>query len=250
MCRRIRPGRSAAAELTDPAHQALQQLPCRAATADGAGERIHHVGIVAVVGRHPRARQRPSCDSRRGSCAPAPSDCCALRCADSRFRGLDHTEAGGGSAIVVRARRHRQRRRRRIGPRREVEVDQRPHGKRAAAPRSPPAPADLRRRDTAWPVPGAEAACAPHPARVHRPRAATPALSPTRAARPGLAAASTKTVMPSVHAGSPRSAGATATVRPASADASRPSRCGPSLVDARRACLHRTSLVDQISVPP
>ena len=181
-------------------------------------------------------------------CAGFASACCGARVRRQQASRLDHTEArrrirdllvrghgqrdaAGESARVARSRS--------ISDRRD----------RATDPRSPPARVGLRRPGISWPARGAEAACAPRQARVRRPRAATPARSPTRAADQRLSAASTKTVMPSVHAGSPRSPDATATVRPASADASRPSRCGPSVIGRRGHRLHGTSLIDQISVP-
>jgi hypothetical protein len=47
--RRICARLAAAAELTDSAHQALQEFPGDPAAANGARERIHHVVVSRIV---------------------------------------------------------------------------------------------------------------------------------------------------------------------------------------------------------
>ena len=122
MGRGIRPRCASPAELTHPAHQALQQLPDHAATADGAGERIHDVLVVGAV--VVEFRQRFVRLASRSVRARRFCDAAAVRAA-SRFRGPDHTEAGGGSAMSPPPAASLSDSGRRIGPRREVEVDQR-----------------------------------------------------------------------------------------------------------------------------
>ncbi len=105
MSRRIRPRRATAAELTNPAHQALQQFPRGPATTDGAGERIHHV--VSDSSAASSSSASPFCDSRRGAWTPA-SERCAAECADNRFRASDHTEGARRIIDGFRPVRHRE----------------------------------------------------------------------------------------------------------------------------------------------
>ena len=128
MCWGVGSRRSAAAELADPAHQALQQLPCRAATADRAGKRIHHVRAVAVLGV---VVEFGELLLRLTTRVVGAGHIRLLRAWVRRQQaaGLDHTEAGRWIGNLA-ASGHVQRRCRRIGPGREVEIDQRPHGQR------------------------------------------------------------------------------------------------------------------------
>ena len=198
-------------------------FPIETATADRAGERIPvvAVGAVCVVVEFGQALRRLA----TGTVGPF-----AIGLRDTRMRGkeisrLDHAEAGGrvgDLAALAMSGTRRQNGCASQGPDRpSIARDT------ATVPRSRPARAGPRRRDTSWPtLPAYQLAhdlwlepTAREKRRLHGHRFELPLR---------ISAASTKIVMPSVHAGSPLPADATATVRPASADANSASRCGPS----------------------
>ncbi len=236
MRRGVGPRRSAAAELTHPAQQSLQaaSLPRRHRRLGSRTDPSTSEPSPSSASSRVQATPSPTCDGGRG-CLPYPT-AARSACAVNRLRALITPKLAGGSATSDHRPRpatrpanlHGWRGRDRSATERDT----------AAAPRSPPARAGLRRPDTSWPAPAAERACARRRARGHRPLAATPAPSPTRAADGGSRLASTNTVMPSVHAGSPAVArrhrdGATGQRRRQQA---KPLRT--VVIDRRRARLH------------
>ena len=206
-------------------------MPCSSpddtATTDRARERIPvvAVGVFCVIVEFGEALRRLA--TWDGG-SPSPSACATLACAASRLRALIAPKLRGGSAIAHRLSRDRQGLGRRIGARREIEIDERPHGgrqqvlvrgQRAMAFDGEVSPGQRRPpRQLAHDV-GLEAS-AREQRRLHGHRLELPLRARAARRRRRSCRQSTRARR--------APAGATATVRPARADASSASRCGPS----------------------